>query len=117
MAQASGSIDDSAQLTDREGDIVGGGGPPTLAFGVEPDDPFVPTELTSGSWADTDGEVVIDAATAKEEGYAVGDKIGVVAKGPVRGVHDFRNGAVPRSGIAGRRHVRRLHAGRGPAAV
>jgi putative ABC transport system permease protein len=82
--QASGSINDSAQLTDREGDIVGGGGPPTLAFGVEPDDPFIPTELTSGSWAETDGEVVIDAATAKEEGYAVGDKIGVVARGPVQ---------------------------------
>src|SRR5262245_4359841 len=47
VAQASGSINDSAQLTDKEGDIVGGGGPPTLAFGVEPNDPFNPTELTA----------------------------------------------------------------------
>jgi putative ABC transport system permease protein len=84
VALATGSIDDSAQLTDKQGDIVGGGGPPTLAFGVEPDDPFNPTELTAGSWADSDREVVIDAATAREEGYKVGDQVGVVARGPVQ---------------------------------
>ncbi len=81
---ATGSVTDSAQLTGKEGDIVGGGGPPTLAFGVSPDDPFNPTELTAGSWADSPGEVVIDAATAREEGYEVGDTIGIVTQGPVQ---------------------------------
>jgi putative ABC transport system permease protein len=81
---ATGSVSDSAQLTDREGDIIGGGGPPTLAFGISPDDPFNPTELTAGSWADAPGEVVIDAATAEEEGFAVGDTIGIVTRGPVQ---------------------------------
>jgi putative ABC transport system permease protein len=84
VAQATGSVDDAAQLTDKQGDTVGGGGPPTLAFGVEPDDPFNPTELTAGSWADSDGEVVIDAATAREEGYTVGDTIGIVTRGPIQ---------------------------------
>jgi len=84
VAVATGSIGDSAQLTNREGDIIGGGGPPTLAFGINPGDQFNPTELTSGSWADAPGEVVIDAATAEEEGYAVGDSIGIVTRGPVQ---------------------------------
>ena len=45
---AAGSIGDSAQLTDQDGESIGGGGPPTLAFGIEPaDDPFNPLELTS----------------------------------------------------------------------
>jgi putative ABC transport system permease protein len=84
VAVATGSISDSAQLTNKEGDIVGGGGPPTLAFGVNPGDPFNPTELTSGAWADAPGQVVIDAATAKEEGFQVGDTIGIVTRGPVQ---------------------------------
>lgn len=50
VAIATGSIGDTAQLTDREGDIIGGGGPPSLAFGINPDDRFNPTELASGSW-------------------------------------------------------------------
>ena len=84
VSRAEGSIGDSAQLTNQQGDTVGGGGPPTLAFGVSPDDPFNPTELTTGTWPDGDGEVVIDAATAKDEGYSVGDTIGIVTRGPVQ---------------------------------
>jgi putative ABC transport system permease protein len=49
VSVAEGSISDSAQLVDRDGDTIGGGGPPTLAFGVNPDDPFIPTELTTGA--------------------------------------------------------------------
>ncbi len=83
-AAAEGSVDDSAQLTGKDGDIIGGGGAPTLAFGINPeDDRFNPLELTAGSWADRPGEVVIDAATASDEGYSVGDQIGVVARGPL----------------------------------
>jgi putative ABC transport system permease protein len=84
VSVAEGSISDSAQLVDRDGDTIGGGGPPTLAFGVNPDDPFIPTELTTGAWAATDGEVVIDAATAKDEGFKVGDTIGIVTRGPIQ---------------------------------
>ena len=84
VGQAYGGISDSAQLTDKEGEVIGGGGPPTLAFGIDSADPFNPLELTAGQWAAGPGEVVIDSATAKEEGYAVGDEIGVVARGPVQ---------------------------------
>jgi putative ABC transport system permease protein len=81
---AEGGINDLAQLTTRDGDIVETGGAPTLAFGQNPEDQrFNPTELTDGSWADSPDEVVIDAATAEDEGYAVGDTIGVIARGPV----------------------------------
>jgi putative ABC transport system permease protein len=82
---AEGGINDSAQLTATDGDIINTGGAPTLAFGMNPEDQrFNPTELTDGSWADSPDEVVIDAATADDEGYAVGDTIGVIAKGPVQ---------------------------------
>jgi putative ABC transport system permease protein len=85
VAAAEGSVDDSAQLTDKEGEVIGGGGAPTLAFGINPEDQqFNPLDLTAGAWATKDGEVVIDSATASEEDYAVGDTIGVVARGPVQ---------------------------------
>ena len=84
VAVAEGSIGDSAQLTTKQGDTVSGGGAPTLAFGINPGDPFNPTSYHAGTWADRDGEVVIDAATAEEEGYKVGDTIGIVTRGPVQ---------------------------------
>ena len=84
VGAAEGGINDFAQLTTKDGDIIETGGAPTLAFGQNPEDQrFNPTELTEGSWADSPDEVVIDAATAEDEGFAVGDEIGVVAKGPV----------------------------------
>ncbi len=82
---AVGGISDFAQLTDKSGDVISTMGAPALAFGVDPSEPrFIPLELESGSWATGPGEVVIDAGTAKDEGYEVGDTIGVVAEGPVR---------------------------------
>ena len=81
---AEGGINEFAQLTTKDGDVVETGGAPTLAFGQNPEDQrFNPTELTEGSWADSPDEVVIDAGTAEDEGYAVGDTVGVIARGPV----------------------------------
>ncbi len=81
---AAGGINDFAQLTNRDGDVISTGGAPTLAFGLDAtQDPFNPLELTAGDWATGPGEIVIDASTASKEGYAVGDRIGVVTKGPV----------------------------------
>ena len=69
VGAAEGGINDFAQLTTKDGDIIETGGAPTLAFGQNPEDQrFNPTELTDGSWADSPDEVVIDAATAEDEG-------------------------------------------------
>ncbi len=42
-----------------------------------------PYKLESGEWAKGAGQVTIDAGTASKHDYAVGDKIGVSANGPV----------------------------------
>ncbi|MCY4086642.1 MAG: ABC transporter permease [Actinomycetia bacterium] len=82
---AIGGIQDFAQLTDRDGEPIRSGGAPTFGFGIGGSEPrFNPLVLTSGDWAAGPREVVIDAATAEEHGFGVGDTIGVRARGPVK---------------------------------
>ena len=45
---------------------------------------FNPLALTAGHWPAGPGETAIDAATAEQYGFAVGDTIGVATRGPVR---------------------------------
>jgi len=84
VAQAEGSVgSDSTQLIGRDGKAIVYGGAPNLGFSIaDGSSRFNPLELVSGSWP-TDGEVAIDESTAKKEGYAAGDTIGVQADGPV----------------------------------
>ena len=72
-----------AQLVDADGKKIGGAGG-ALGVGLDPsDERFTPLRLVDGAWAQGSGEVVIDANTASEHGFAVGDTIGVAALGPV----------------------------------
>jgi len=83
VAVAVGGIADSAQLTKRNGDAISTQGAPSLAFGIDFTEPrFNALKLVSGSWPSGAGQVAIDAGAADENGYKVGDTIGVVAKGP-----------------------------------
>ena len=81
------AVQDFAQLTDKDGDPISTGGAPTLAFGLdtESDDyeRFTPLVLVDGAWPAGPGEVAIDPGTASDEGYEVGDPIGIRARGPV----------------------------------
>ena len=80
VAQASGTfLFDTVKLVGAHGKSIGDGGP-QFAFGVDPDPRLNPLRLTDGSWPHGRGEIVIGAATAAKEHYAVGDRIG--AKGP-----------------------------------
>ena len=73
-----------AQLVDADGKKIGGAGGPTFGVGLDPsDERFTPLRLVDGAWAQGSDEVVIDANTASEHGFAVGDTIGVAALGPV----------------------------------
>jgi putative ABC transport system permease protein len=90
VEEAAGSLVDlqteanTTKLIDRDGETIGGGDASTLGFGVDPDHPrFTPLDLTEGEWARGPGEVVLDAGTAKSNDYAVGDRIGVAASGPI----------------------------------
>ncbi|HWG56233.1 MAG TPA: FtsX-like permease family protein [Gaiellaceae bacterium] len=84
VAQAEGSVDhETTQLIDREGEAIVSGGAPNFGFSIaNAESPFNPLTLVSGEWPGPD-EVVIDRKTAESEGYAVGDRIGVQAEGPV----------------------------------
>ena len=74
-----------AQLVDEDGTKIGGaGGAPTLGVGLDSSElRFTPLSLSEGEWAQGADEVVIDANTAGDGGYAVGDTVGVAALGPV----------------------------------
>jgi putative ABC transport system permease protein len=84
VAEASGSISDTAQLVGRNGKVISSGGAPGLAFSYSPaGQHFNPLTLTSGSFPSGPNEIDIDASTASKHDYKVGDEIGVVARGPV----------------------------------
>jgi putative ABC transport system permease protein len=84
VAEASGGIADSAQLVGRNGKVISSGGAPGLAFSYSPaGQHFNPLTVTSGRFPTSPDEVAIDASTASKHNYKVGDRIGIVARGPV----------------------------------
>ncbi len=84
VAQAAGSISDTAQLVGHNGKVISSGGAPGLAFSYSAaGQRFNPLSLTSGNWPSGPQDVAIDASTASKDGYAVGQQIGVIARGPV----------------------------------
>jgi putative ABC transport system permease protein len=73
-----------ANIIDKKGKAIQGSNP-SFGLGVDPaDERFNPFELVEGEWASGSGEVVIDAGTADEYGFAVGDRVEVAGDGPVR---------------------------------
>lgn len=73
-----------AKLVGADGKIIQGN-MPTFGFGVDPAQPrFNPMTLASGHWAAGPDQVVLDVGTAGAHGFAVGDRVGVSAAGPVR---------------------------------
>ena len=85
VGQAAGGITDRAQLVGRNGKVIQRGGAPALAFSHEPgSERFNPLRLSGGNWPSGPDQVAIDAATASKEGFAVGQRIGVIARGPAR---------------------------------
>lgn len=83
VAEAQGSVEDTAQLVGRDGKVIASGGAPALAFSVHAhgSQRFNPLTLVSGRWPSGEGEIAIDANTAKRKHYAVGQTIGVIARG------------------------------------
>jgi len=97
VAEAQGGISDLAQLVGRNGKVIAGHGAPGLAFSVHPhgDQRFNPLELVSGTWPAGPHQVAIDANTAAKKHFAVGDTIGVIARGPEQ---TFRIGGIVKIG-------------------
>jgi len=84
VAQAEGSVDsDATQLIGDDGKAIVSGGAPNLGFSIaNGDSPFNPLVLIEGAWPGS-GDVVVDNETAADEGFDVGEVVGVQAEGPV----------------------------------
>jgi len=84
-AAAEGNLQFYAQLVDKKGDSVGnpGQGAPTFGFNWGPVKALNPYRLEPGSRApDGPDQVVIDAGSAKDAGFSVGDTVTILTQGP-----------------------------------
>jgi putative ABC transport system permease protein len=70
-----------AQFVGRDGHTIGGGGPPTFGISWIADGPL---HLTSGRAPDGAGQVAMDAKTAAEHGYHVGDHVRILLSGAAK---------------------------------
>ena len=74
----------AVKILDTEGEPIVKNAP-TFGFGLDASVPrFNPLELEAGRWASAPTEVVIDAGTAEDQGYAVGERVRVATLAPVR---------------------------------
>ena len=88
-ALATGSVLDetNTKILTPEGDAISSEGAPTFGFGIDTSAEFAqfnPLNLFEGRWPAAANEVVIDAGTADDQGYAVGDTVGISTLQPTR---------------------------------
>jgi putative ABC transport system permease protein len=93
---AQGSIQDRAQLVDRNGKAIGTADNAT-AVGVDPaaDQSLNPLRLVAGRWPHGDREIAIDKTTARKHHFRLGQTVGAFADGPV---HRYRVSGIVRFG-------------------
>jgi putative ABC transport system permease protein len=84
VAVAEPVIEGVGQVVGRDGDPIGGNGPPTFAAGWIADPGLNPWEVADGRAPEADGEVVIDRATAKDGDLAVGDTVTIRTPEPIQ---------------------------------
>ncbi len=84
VARAEPYVSGYAQFVDRDGESVGGGGPPTLGGSWVDDGPFRLVDDGTSRAPVEAGEVAMDAGTAREHDFAVGDRVRVLLDGPAQ---------------------------------
>ncbi len=87
VAAATGSIADqtNTKILTKEGKAVNTNGAPSFGFGIDPSQTeFNPLKLLEGRWPSSPDEVVLDAGTADEQSYRVGDSVQIATVEPVR---------------------------------
>jgi len=84
VAEAAGGIaDPQVWIIGSDGEPRGGNGAPSLGFSALPDR-FDPLTYVEGRKPSADDEVVIDKASADDEGYALGDEVRIAGKEAAR---------------------------------
>jgi putative ABC transport system permease protein len=83
VASAAGGIFDTVSLFDEDGERLGVGGAPSFVASRQPE-PFESFEYSEGAPPATDGEVAVLEATAKRDGFEVGDTIQVAGRKDTR---------------------------------
>ncbi|MEN8234889.1 MAG: FtsX-like permease family protein [Actinomycetota bacterium] len=80
---AEGGVAGFAQLVNKEGDAIGGQGPPTLGYSWATEPSMSPVTIKDGNGRGPEipGEIVIDANSAQGNDLAVGDTITVLTIG------------------------------------
>lgn len=83
VAAAEGSLFGQAQIIGKDGEPAGISGPPALGFGWVDNEDINPLSIREGQPPRAPGDVVIDAKTADDEGFVVGDRVTIIsALGP-----------------------------------
>jgi putative ABC transport system permease protein len=87
VEEATGSVQDetATKILKRDGKAIDTGGAPSFGLGIDPSSQrFNPLRLVEGTWPQAADEVVIDAGTADDQGYGVGDTVRIATLKPVR---------------------------------
>jgi putative ABC transport system permease protein len=81
---ADGTAAGYAQIVDKDGDAIGGQGPPTLGFSWGTEASLSPVQIKEGNGRPPEGpgEVVIDVNTKDVGDFAIGDRIRILLVGP-----------------------------------
>ena len=82
VAIAEGSVTGYAQFVDANGEAITPVGPPTLGISWTEDPELSTVQITEGRSPTGSNEVVMDAVTADDNGFAVDDQVEVLLQGP-----------------------------------
>ncbi|MFP5353287.1 MAG: ABC transporter permease [Actinomycetota bacterium] len=82
VAVASGAVTGYAQFVDKKGKAITPFGPPTLGISWTEDPGLSSVRLTDGRAPSGPDEVLMDADTARDHGFEVGDQVEVLLQGP-----------------------------------
>ncbi len=82
VAYAQGTVAGYAQVVAPDGKAISNGGAPTLGLSYEPNPQLSPLHLSQGAAPTSPHDVVIDAGTAQQNHFAVGDRVRVLLAGP-----------------------------------
>ncbi|HEX9506209.1 MAG TPA: ABC transporter permease, partial [Acidimicrobiia bacterium] len=84
IARAEGFVSGSAQFVARDGSTIGGGGRPTLGVSWVAHGPFRLVDDGRSRQPRNGHEVLMDAGTARGHGFAVGDRVRILLRGPAQ---------------------------------